>query len=147
MIEIPSTTTNKDEKTKIKSRKKSVSATHPKNAFSISLQNSIEFNIRGTIEELLTDLEDQEKRFLEKQSLYELNRYKAIVQKIIKTIVDEGFKTQTFKRSRDTKADFVIIKTINDKLTEISEKIVRSSGFNLLKTIEEIRGLIFDLIY
>ncbi len=147
MVYISSTTPHKDEKSKVKSRKKTAASSGVREAFSTSLQNTIDFNIQGTLDELLTDLEEQEKRFLDAQSIYELNRYKAIVQKILKLVLDEGFSTQMLKRKRSGRADYVIINEINEKLNSISMQITKSTAFSLLKTIEEIRGLILDLVY
>jgi len=147
MIEIYSTSAKKEEKTKVKSKKKSAGVSRSNNTFSTSLQSTIRFRIEGTVEELMKDLEEQEKRFLEKQSLFELSKYKAIVQHILKTVVDEGFSTAVLKRSRSDRSDYLIVKKINDKLEEIQGKITRAAAFNLLKEVEEIRGLILDLIY
>ncbi len=147
MVYISSTTPHKDEKSKVKSRRKTSSSSGIQGTFSASLQNTIDFNIQGTLDELLADLEEQEKRFLDAQSIYELNRYKAVVQKILKLVLDEGFSTQMLKRKRSGRADYVIINEINEKLNNISMQITKSTAFSLLKTIEEIRGLILDLVY
>jgi uncharacterized protein YaaR (DUF327 family) len=81
--------------------------------------------------------------------LYYLNRYRSIVEKILKKILNEGFETQKLKRLRKDKADFIIVKKINDKLFELAREITsrNNKAFNLLRTIEEIRGLVFDLLY
>jgi uncharacterized protein YaaR (DUF327 family) len=147
MIEIVSTNPKKEEKTKIKSRKKTITSSTEKNSFKVSLENTITVNVNGTIEELMTDLDEQGKQFLDKQNLVELSKYKAVVQKILKLIMSEGFKTQTIKRSRTDRSDFLVISKINEKLLEITEQITRGSAFNLLKSIEEIRGLVFDLVF
>jgi len=147
MIYISSTTPQKDEKSKVKAKKRAHSPGRVGKSFESSLHTTIEFQIQGTIEDLLSDLEENEKRFLDKQSLYELNSYRAIVQKILKMVMDEGFSTHVLKRSRSGKADFVIIEKINEKLDEITRRVSSSSAFSLLKSIEEIRGLILDLLY
>lgn len=147
MIEIVSTNPKKDEKTTIKSRKKSIHAASSKSSFKVSLEDNIIFNVHGTIEELMTDLEEQEKNFLDKQNLFELNKYKAIVQKILKMVLAEGFRTKTIKRARNDKHAFLIIDKINEKLLEITTKITKGQAFNLMQSIEEIRGLILDLSF
>lgn len=147
MIEIYSTGTKKEEKTKVKARKKSAGTARTNQSFSVTLQSNIQFRVEGTIEELMNDLEDQEKSFLEKQTLIELAKYKAIVQHILKTVLNEGFKTAVLKRSRSDRSDYVIVKKINEKIEEIQGKITRAAAFNLLKEVEEIRGLILDLLH
>ena len=148
MIEKTSTDLKKDENLKIKGRKKSA-VTRPGGAsFTTAIENSLNFEFHGTIEELMNDLKDQEKRFLDEQSIYELARYKSIVQTILKQLLNDGLRTATLKRKRRNKADFVIVEEINSKLADISTAIIRNNtAFNLMKTIEEIRGLILDLRY
>jgi uncharacterized protein YaaR (DUF327 family) len=148
MIEKTSADLKKDEKLKIKTKKKARVTGHTGSSFTNALQSTINFEFQGSIDELLTDLKQQEDEFLNKQSLYELSRYKAIVQKILKTVLQDGFTTATLKRNRRDRADFSVIKKIDSKLLEISSAVTRNNkAFNLLKTIEEIRGLIFDLVF
>lgn len=146
MIEKTSSDLKKEEKLKIKSRRSSPSASQSKESFRISLDDAIKFHFDGTFDELLDDLKDQEKRFLESQTIYELNRYKAVVKKILSMVLDDAMETKTLKRYRKDRSDFTIVDKINEKLMEISEAVIRNNkAFNLLKTIEEIRGLILDL--
>lgn len=149
MIEITPTTPNKEEKKKVKSKKRAHSIKPEEKSFSISLQKRIYFEFKGSLEELMDDLREQEKKFLGKQTLYELNRYKSIVQKILKTILSDGFKTEKLKRVRRDRADFIIVQDINKRLLEISKNITdkTNKAFNLLKEIDEIRGLILDLLH
>ncbi len=146
MIEKTSSDLKKEEKLKVKLRKKSTLATSGNVPFEKTLDVSIQFDFQGSLDELMTDLNDQERHFLEKQNLYELNRYKAIVQKILKLVMQEGFRTITLKRNRRDKSDFTVVEEINSRLMDITAAITHNNkAFNLLKTIEEIRGLILDL--
>lgn len=147
MIELTSTSSKKDEKTKVKSKKKSSPSDVRRGSFATSLKNTIEFDIHGTIDELLNDLTDQEKRFVDRQTLYELQRYRAVVQKILKTVLDESYRIKVLKRPKAGRADYVIVQCINDKLETLAAMVARSSGFSLLKSIEEIRGLVLDLVH
>ena len=148
MIIINSANLKKEENSRVKSKVKS-GHINPKESFSHVLNEKISFEFSDAIEELLNDLDKEEKHFLENQSLFHLNRYKAIVEKILKIILDKGFETQKLKRLRRDRADFVIVKKINTRLFEISKKITGpdNKAFNLLMAIEEIRGLVFDLLY
>ena len=149
MLKVTSTESRKEDNRKVKQKKKSHSVKQKDSSFDISLKQNIAFDFQGTIDELITELKEEEKNFLERQTIYELNKYKSIVQKILKTILDEGVKTRTIKRFRRDRADYIIIDKINLKLMAIAEEITNKTNkaFNLLKSIEEIRGLIFDLIY
>jgi len=147
MIEISRTVARQEEKKKIKGKKKSRSLSGS-NPFSTELQRNIEFEFNGTIDELVNDLRDQEKRFLRDQTFQEMIKYKSLVKKILKSIIENGYQTRTIKRSRKDRADFTVISEIDERLEKISAAITKSStAFNLLKTVEEIRGLIFDLVY
>jgi uncharacterized protein YaaR (DUF327 family) len=147
MIDITPTTPKKDEKTKIKSKRRSLPVDRARGDIKASFEESIQFNIQGTIDELMSDLDHQEKSFIEKQSLFEMNRYKAIVQKILKTVLEQGFETRKLKPTRKDRGDFVIVEKINEKLLALTVEITKKrSGFNLLKAIEEIRGLLLDLV-
>jgi uncharacterized protein YaaR (DUF327 family) len=148
MIEITGARTRKDEKEKITKKGKLPSVKRGSKTFSSELQKTMALELEGTIEELLENLKDQEKRFLETQSEYEMNRYKALIQKIIKSILDEGLREKTLKRKKKNWGDFVIIEKINTKILELTNAVIKQNkAFNLLKTIEEIRGLILDLVY
>ena len=151
MIEISKTNLRQQARAGGRSRKKSgvdsVSST-----FSSELNMTIETDYYGTIEELLGDLKDQEKRFLDQQSHYELERYKSMVKKILKMILEKGFENRsldlTARDKRLGRAEKSIIEKIDENLIKLSQMVTRSSdAFNFLKTIEEIRGLIFDLVY
>lgn len=122
------------------------------NTFSSELNVTMEAEYYGSIEELLDDLKDQEKRFLDQQSLYELERYKSMVKKILKMILEKGFENRTLdltaRDKRLGRAEKTIIEKIDENLVKLSQMVTRSSdAFSFLKTIEEIRGLIFDLVY
>lgn len=148
MIEITGTRTPKDEKEKITKKGKLSSVKHGSKTFSSELHKTVAFDIEGTIDELMEDLKDQEKRFLDKQTEHEMLRYKALVQKIIKQIIAEGLQEKTLKRKKKNWGDYVIIEKINTKLLDLTSAITKQNkAFNLLKTIEEIRGLILDLVY
>jgi uncharacterized protein YaaR (DUF327 family) len=148
MIEITGARARKDEKEKITKKGKLASVKHSGKTFSSELQKTMAFDIEGDIEQLMMDLKEQEKRFLDQQSEYEMNRYKALIQKLIKSILNEGLSQKTLKRKKKNWGDFIIIDKINAKLLELTEGITRQNkAFNLLKTVEEIRGLILDLVY
>ena len=148
MIEITQTRGRKDEHEKITKKGKLSTVKRGGRAFSSELSRTLAQEFEGSIEELLQDLKDQEKRFVDQQTEYELNRYKALLQKIIKSILSEGLREKVLKRKKKNWGDMVVIEKIDAKLLEITGAITRQNkAFNLLKTMEEIRGLILDLMY
>lgn len=152
MIEIPRADLKQQSSTGIRSRKKSGVTGTAGTKFAAEVEGIISSEYAGGIDELMTDLKDQEKRFLDSQSLYELERYKLLVKKILKMILEQGFESQklepTSREKRLGRAEKTIIRQIDENLVSLSRMItVKSDAFGLMKKIEEIRGLIFDLIY
>ena len=149
MIEKTQITSKKDERSKIKHKRKTAPVSKKGNNFVSSLKKTISFEFEGTVEELMEELKDQEKQFLDKQTSYELNRYRSLIQKILKTILDEGFKTRSIRSFRRGKGTQVIVNDINNRLLDVSNYITGGSNkaFNLLRKVEEIRGLLLDLLF
>ncbi len=152
MINIPRTDSRQQPKSGIKAKTRASSGGSKISGFTTELDNRISIDFQGSIEELMTDLQDQEKRFLDSQSLYELEKYKALIKKILKMILEKGFESRTLdltsREKRMGKVEKTVIDKIDENLVKLAQMITRSSdAFDLLKTIEEIRGLIFDLVY
>lgn len=148
MIEINKTPVRGDEKGAVKRRKSAASVSPSGRSFNATLQKTIQHDIEGTIDQLMDDLRDQEKRFLQYQSDQELEKYRELVRKILSMILDEAFEEKTFKTRRKNWGDYTIVEKINAKLLELTTAITRSNkAFDLMKTVEEIRGLLLDLVY
>ena len=114
-----------------------------------SFESAITHEVEGTIDELMRDLRDHERRFMDSQSQYDMARYKALVQKILKSILEESVEIKTVRRfRRDNRADFTVAEIVNQKLLELSRSVTAGSpAFKLMKTMEEIRGLILDMLH
>ena len=152
MIEIPKTGARQQTREGIKTKVKASSGGAKISTFATELESRISLEFHGSVEELMTDLKDQEKKFLDAQSMYELEVYKGLVKKILKMILDGGFKTRklklTYREANMNRAEKIVLEKIDENLIKLSQMITKSNdAFNLMKTIEEIRGLILDLIY
>jgi len=152
VIEIPRTGLKQQTRADRKPAKKGGIGSTSASKFSSELESRIISDVRVDMEELIGDLLEQEKRFLDMQSLYELEKYKLLVRDLLKMILDKGFQTQKLELSgrekRLGRAEKTIVKQIDEGLVKLSTMITRSSdAFELMKQIEEIRGLIFDLVY
>ena len=98
---------------------------------------------------MMEDLSEKERRFVDVQGMVELNEYKQTVQTILQFITSNSFEAQLLKRKKSSnKADFLIIRQINEKLLALTKTITspKNKAFSLLKECEEIRGLLFDLV-
>ena len=152
MININSTKNNTKTKTHLKKGTAVERASVKGSMFSKELTANITDSVNSSIDEELTDLKDSEKRFIDTQSLYELAQYKRKIQKILKLIQSQAYQTQKLKRRAKAgmarREDFTIVNTINSKLAELSINLTSNNkAFDLMKTIDEIRGLVFDLVY
>lgn len=149
MIEILHTNPRKDDKNTIKSKKRSSTISRKEDSFASELDRTISAGTEGSIEELMNDLRDHERKFVDTENFYELLKYKALVQKILKMAMSDSFATRSLKRSKKTnRADFTVIEKINSRLDEVTAAVTKGNkAFNLLKALDEIRGLIFDLVY
>ncbi len=148
-MRISSAYTKEREKLKSRGKEKEI-ASSDSASFSQIFEVTAKSAFSQTVEEFMNDLADHEKKFLDVQSAYELNRYRTKVKEILAYIMKNSMETATLQRKRSSrKADFLIIKEIDQKLLELTKTITGNGNkaFNLLKTIEEIRGLIFDLTY
>jgi uncharacterized protein len=137
-------------KNRLKTNKKDTSShTDIHTSFESTLQDALDVETNQSVEALMQDLQEQEKKFLNTQSLLELNNYKNKVQKILKLILDGSFSTKTLHRKRRDKADYLIVEKINEKLLSLTRGITSptNKAFNLMKELEEIRGLVCDLIF
>jgi uncharacterized protein len=148
MIEITPYTTNPDKKLDGKKASRGARATGEA-SFDQVLSRTTERESERGIDSLMNDLRDQERRFLDAQSLFELQKYKQLLQKLLRLIMDESFKTEIIPRGRRNRADFLIVNRINEKVDELSRSLASSDNkaFALMKTLEEIRGLLCDLVH
>jgi uncharacterized protein YaaR (DUF327 family) len=148
MIDISRTNGKRDDRTAIKKKKGAEQVSRAGHDFKTELESAIGYEPDGGLDDMMRDLKDQERRFIDSQSLYEMNRYKAMVQKILKSILEESIETKSVKRLRRDKADFTVAQIINQKLLELTREVTDGNpAFRLMKTMEEIRGLILDLMH
>ena len=121
--------------------------TKSSSSFSTELSEAVSSKNMSDFRDMMDDLADQEKRFLEKRDIEELGKYRSLIQKILSFISDTAFESKELTRFKKTKAPFTVTTVIDSKLIDIASKI--SSGnkaFSLLKELDEIRGLILDYV-
>jgi uncharacterized protein YaaR (DUF327 family) len=121
-------------------------------SFESTVQDIAAAETDQSVEALMNDLKDQERRFVDAQSQYELSKYKQLLQKIMKLLTSTNSEAEKLRRARRgnvQREPFLIIKQINAKVDELARTLVSSENkaFALMRTLEEIRGLIFDLKY
>lgn len=121
--------------------------------FEASVQEAAAVETDQSVNALMNDLRDQERRFTDTQSMEEMVKYKQLLQKILKILSSNNYQFETLKRyqrgNTPPKQPFLIIKKINEKVDELARILVSSDNkaFALMRTVEEIRGLILDLTH
>lgn len=148
MIEINPHQTVKDKKLEGK-RPSRTGKPVSSSGFDSALDEVIEQAFEGDFDRLMGDLGEQERRFLDTQSLYELQQYKQLLQKILKLVMDQSFEPVMIQRRRRDRADYLVVNTINGKVEELFRALASpdNKAYSLMKTLEEIRGLLCDLVY
>jgi hypothetical protein len=118
-------------------------------SFESALYDVVSVETNRSVDALMSDLREQERRFIDIQNLVELAKYKQLLQKILKLIMADGFQCSTVPRRRKDRADFLIVKTINEKVDILAKTLAspENKAFALMGTIEEIRGLLLDLTH
>ena len=117
-------------------------------SFESAVQEASSAETSQSVDALMNDLRDQEKKFLDTQSQYDLEKYKMLLRKILKMLTSDSYQAETFQRSRRSgKEPFLIIRLINEKVDELGRILVsrENKAFALLRALEDIRGLILDL--
>ncbi|EIE02202.1 YaaR family protein [Leptospira licerasiae] len=99
---------------------------------------------------LLRDLPDAERNFLKSPTYANLEVYKRIVQGILKEVLDRNTSIETLRtRARGgSEKVYQVVQIVDDKIQTLADFIVHpeNSTFDLMKRMEDIRGLLVDLM-
>lgn len=111
----------------------------------------------ASIEELLDNIHEAGEKLIEKPFISSIKEYKNAVRKFIGYIVNNAYEAETDIQTRrflkngmpvlDEKK-WVKVKVVDEKLEKLASYIVQSQGSQLtiLKKIEEIEGILIDLM-
>lgn len=148
MLNLPGINGRKE--TRLDRKQKGSGSSHIKESdttFSDALHQTVTDNARRDLEDMLGNMRDQEQRFLNSQSQYDLMEYKKAVSSILSFILEEGYQTEALKKTRRRGNEMTIVRSINEHLAALAQEVTRGShGFQLMKHFEEIRGLVLELI-
>ncbi|MDR2614994.1 MAG: YaaR family protein [Oscillospiraceae bacterium] len=99
---------------------------------------------------LAADIEEQGKRLSKHAVFEELERYRALIRSFLNDVVSNGyeFSRESASGGRGRGRFFVIVKTVDEKLTELARAVLDSqeSELDILARVGELQGLIVDLI-
>ena len=94
MIEIPRSGLGRAGNDLRARKRKGVTSTG-KTGFASELHDAVENECIAAIDDMLLELGVQEKRFIDLQSIIELEKYKIMIKKILKYILEEGFESRS----------------------------------------------------
>ncbi len=99
---------------------------------------------------LLRDLPDAERNFLKSPNYSNLEVYKRIVQGILKEVMDRNTNLETLrtKAKGGSEKVYQVVQIVDEKIQTLADFIVHpeNSTFDLMKRMEDIRGLLVDLM-
>ena len=148
MIKITSNTIKNEERGQVKKRNSLSSTSDSGKSFKTQFESILGLrNEDNSIEGMMDSLREREQRFLDNQTIEEMNLYRTTVQRILKRIIEESTQAKTIKGRTTIKGqapDVNVVEIVNQKLLDLSALITSKKPFALMKTMDEIRGLILD---
>jgi uncharacterized protein YaaR (DUF327 family) len=103
-----------------------------------------------TLKQMAKDIEKQGEHLAERIDISELKTYKRMVMEFLDEAVRGfgRFSKESFLDRRGRHRVFATVKTVNDTLEELTREFLKTEKDNLtiISKIEDIRGLILDLI-
>lgn len=123
-----------------------------KNEFFDLIEHLLPYNQEKTrdLNSLLRDLPDAERNFLRSPTYANLEAYKRIVQGILKEVMDRNTSLETLRTRAKGGSEKVyqVVQIVDEKIQTLADFIVHpeNSTFDLMKRMEDIRGLLVDLM-
>ncbi len=101
------------------------------------------------LNKLWKELPDTERNLIQNYSQENLQKYKSIIVQIAKLTLSKNVKVEMMKRNRSNQDQVVqsVIKVIDERLQKMVTLMhsPQNSAFTILRSIEEIRGLLINL--
>ncbi|MFW5799824.1 MAG: DUF327 family protein, partial [Spirochaetota bacterium] len=111
-----------------------------------TLQNTIVEQTNKDIESLLQDIYDAGQKLYDDATISNLRGYRNTLKKFLQTASKSMFEISIL---RGRKIDLKIIRIIDEKLKFITDNFfeLQKDKMQLLSEIEEIKGLVVDVVY
>ena len=109
------------------------------------LQRKPAANGQNSLEDLMADLDDEERGFAEDPSKQRYESYRKAVKALCSMLLSRGYRLQGWEDKR--KRRYEIVKTIDARLAQVYSDLLRRNQDVViaLHPMGQIRGLIFDL--
>lgn len=119
-------------------------------AFSSQLRRLETNNYEEKIKVLADKITDQGKKLSKKADIRDLKIYKQLISEFLDEAVahSHNFTKKSFLDRRGRHRVYAIIRKINEELIELTNAVLKSEQDNIsiLKKLDDIRGLILDLL-
>lgn len=124
---------------------KNFDVTIKKGEFAEEMKATLSQKVQEEIDELIKNIDHQGKLFVDHPSAENLRAYKQYIQSFLNFVNKNSFQVKEFYGRRK---DYKIVQTINSKLEDLSKEVIHREipRLELLSRVEEIRGLVVDLV-
>lgn len=123
------------------------SAANPPVSFARTLAEHREAADAGVLQALLAEVDDQAERIAAARTIHEVQVYKNCVQAFLEEAVRSGLRTEQSRSWQRGGARQTLVHTVNQKLIQLTDDLLdrNKKGLDLLKRLDEIRGLLINL--
>lgn len=129
--------------------KEKTSAAVVKPMFEEELKKVQGSQLQNQLENLLKEIENQGKKLSETQTVRELKKYKDMIKNFLSEAVRKTYalKDEASWDRRGRHKVYTTIEKVNQKLEELTTAVLgqQENQLDLLKRVDEIRGLLIDL--
>jgi len=117
--------------------------------FQSNLVMAEDSNYKQHLDSLMRDIDKQGEILAKRVDIRELKIYKKLIAEFLGVAIGNSkkFSKKSILDRRGRHKVFAIIKNINEELDKLTQEVLsgESDNINLLRRIEDIRGLILDL--
>ncbi len=117
-----------------------------KGLFDQQVKNNYQSLLKNELTDLIKQIEQNGKQFSTKPNMANLLLYKKDIQLFLRVVTKNSY---TIKEIYGRRLDYKILSTINQKLEDLTQQVMSREvhRLNLVAEIDEIKGLIVDLVF
>lgn len=120
-------------------------------AFKFSLiSNIMERELQEKVAELMGSITEQGKKLGKKTDIRDMKRYRELIKTFLNEVVyrSHKFSRENYLDRRGRHRVYGIVRLIDENLDKLAEELLKDEKDNIaiLSTIDEIRGLLLDII-
>lgn len=120
-------------------------------SFKFTLASNIEeADLQAKVNSLMEDIGKQGERIAQHMDIRDLKRYRQLIKDFLNEVVyrSHKFSRENFLDRRGRHRVYGIIRLIDENLDELAQELVEDekNGISILSRIDEIRGLLIDIL-